>query len=90
MNTPPCSPSQTHPHHEQSAQYLTIEMLAAALKIVQATQATQAPPPPPPPPPPPTSSGIEEIPEARGSKVEVKVLDEMYARETPNTYLEIR
>jgi len=72
------------------AQYLTIKILIAALKIVQATQATQAPPPPLPPPPPPTSLGIKEIPKARGSKVKVKVLDKIYTRETPNIYLEIR
>jgi len=40
INTPPYSLSQTHPHYKQLAQYLTIKMLIAALKIVQATQAT--------------------------------------------------
>jgi len=62
-------------------------MLAAVLKIVQAAQPP--PPPPPPPPPSPTSSGVEEIPEVRGSKIEVKVLNEMYVREIPKTHLEI-
>jgi hypothetical protein len=65
MNTPPGSPSQTHPHYRQLAQHLIVKMLAAILKIVQAAQ----PPPPPPPPlpplpplPPPISLGVKEIP----------------------------
>jgi hypothetical protein len=69
-------------------------MLRAVLKIVQAAQ-----PPPPLPPLPllppllplsPISLGVKEIPKARGSKVKVKVLNEMYAREIPKTHLEIR
>ena len=59
-------------------------MLVAVLKIVQAAQ------PPLPPLPPPTSLGVKEIPEVRGSKVEVKVLNKIYAREIPKIYLEIR
>ena len=66
-------------------QHLIIEMLRVVLKIVQAAQ----PPPPPPPPLPFMSLGVEEIPEARGFKIEVKVLNEIYAREIPKTYLEI-
>jgi len=35
------------------------------------------------------SLGVKEIPEVRGSKVEVKVLNEMYACEIPKIHLEI-
>ena len=86
-NTPPGSPSQMHLHYGQSAQHLIVEMLAAVLKIVQ---AVQPPLPPLPPPPPLMSLGVEKIREVRGFKVEVKVLNEMYAREIPKTYLETR
>ena len=57
------------------------------LKIVQAIQ------PPPPslfPLPPPINLRVKEIREVRGFKVEVKVLNEMYTREIPKIYLEIR
>jgi len=86
-NTPPSSPSQTRLYYKQSAQHFTIKMLRVVLKIVQ---AAQPPPPPPPPLPLPTSLGVKEIPEARGSKIKIKVLNEMYAREIPKIYLEIR
>ena len=61
-------------------------MLTAILKIVQAAQ------PPPPlllPPPPFTSLGVKEIPKVRGSKVKIKVLNEMYTREIPKIYFKI-
>ena len=64
-----------------------MEMLRAVLKIVQ---AAQPPPPPLPPLPPFTSLGVKEILKARGSKIKVKVLNKMYARKIPKTYLEIR
>ena len=49
-------------------------------------------PPLPPPPLLPSliSLGVKEIPKVRGSKVEVKVLNKIYAREIPKIYLEIR
>ena len=87
INTPLSSPSQTHLHYGQLAQHLIVKMLVAVLKIVQ---AAQPPLPPLPSLPPPTSLGVKEIPEVRGSKVKVKVLNEIYAREIPKTYLEIR
>jgi len=62
-------------------------MLITILKIVQAAQ----------PPPPPlfflllfTSLGVKKIPKVKGFKVEVKVLNEMYACEIPKIHLEIR
>ena len=53
------------------------------LKIVQAAQPPLPPLPPPPPPPPPISLGVKEIPKVRGSKVKVKVLNNIYTREIP-------
>jgi len=87
INTPPSSPSQTYLYYGQSAQHFIVKMLAVMLKIVQ---VALPPPPPPLPLPPLISLGVKEIPEVRGSKVEVKVLNEMYAREIPKIYLEIR
>jgi len=85
INTPPSSPSQTHLHYKQSVQHFIIEVLAAMLKLVQVAQ----PPPLPSPPLLFTSSGVEEIPKVRGSKVEVMVLNKMYACKIPKTHLEI-
>jgi len=88
INTPPSSPSQTHLYYGQSAQHLIVEKLAALLKIVQTIQPPL--PPLPLPPPSPTSLGVKEIREVRGSKVEVKVLNKIYAYKIPKTHLEIR
>ena len=77
-------------YYRQLVQNLIIEMLIVVLKIIQAAQ-----PPPPPPPLPPlpllsfTSLGVKEIPKVRGSKINVKVLNEMYVHKIPKTHLEI-